>query len=155
MNELTIKLDAIDPVEFFGVDNKKLISLKKSFNKLKIFARGNKITAAGSDRDLELFEKKINELIETYEKYGKVSKQHLEEILDGQNPYETDFPSFKDNVLVYGPSGNLVRAKTPNQQNLVNISEANDVVFAVGPAGTGKTYTAVALAVSGLKKQMG
>ena len=153
MNELTIKLDAIDPVDFFGVNNAKLKILKQSFNKLKIFARGNKLIAAGNDDDLENFQNKIALILKSYEQYGKISKEHLEDIIDGQDPYETDFPEFKENVLVYGTRGNLVKAKTANQRKLVEISENNDVVFAVGPAGTGKTYTAVALAVRALKNK--
>ncbi|MEZ5002632.1 MAG: PhoH family protein [Chitinophagales bacterium] len=153
MNELIIKLDAIDPIDFFGVNNVKLKLLKQTFNKLKIFARGNKIIAAGNEDDLQAFQDKVDEILRTYEKYGKISKDHLEDMLEGANPYETDFPEFKDDVLVYGTRGTLVRAKTANQKKLVEMSEKNDVLFAVGPAGTGKTYTAVALAVRALKNK--
>jgi len=153
LSEITIKLDAIDPVDFFGVNNSKLRLLKRSFNKVKILARGNKITAAGSEEDLKILGEKIDEIISYHDKYGKISNKHLEEILVGTDPYEKNIPDFKDNVLVYGPSGNLVRAKTQNQKKLVGLSEKNDVLFAVGPAGTGKTYTAVALAVRALKNK--
>ena len=153
MSEVTIKLDAVDPIDFFGVNNNNLRFLKQSFNKLKISARGNKITAAGPQSELDLFQHKLEEILKSYDRYGKVSKQHLEEILEGNDPYESDFPEFKDNVLVYGPGGHLVKAKTNNQKKLVAISDKNDVVFAVGPAGTGKTYTAVALAVRALKNK--
>lgn len=153
MIELIIKLDNVDPVDFFGVNNTKLRILKQSFNKLKILARGNKLMATGAQEDLDLFQTKINEILKIYDRYGKISKQHLEEILEGENPYEDEFPNFKEDVLVYGPSGRMVKAKTPNQKKMVKTSEQNDIMFAVGPAGTGKTYTAVALAVRALKNK--
>ena len=153
MSELTIKLETVDPVEFFGFNNNKLKILKKEFNRLNISARGNKIIVAGSQEDLDIFSEKVHLLVEYLERYGKISDQHIEEILQGRNPYETNFPQFKDNVLVHGNNGNLVRARTENQQKLVDYSEDNDILFAVGPAGTGKTYTAVALAVRALKNK--
>ncbi|MCB0508660.1 MAG: PhoH family protein [Chitinophagales bacterium] len=153
MSELTIKLETVDPVEFFGFNNNKLKILKKEFNRLNINARGNKIIVAGSQDDLEIFKEKVHQLVDYLERYGKISDQHLEEILNGKNPYETNFPSFQDNVLVYGTNGMLVRARTENQQKMVAMSEDNDILFAMGPAGTGKTYTAVALAVRALKNK--
>ncbi len=153
MSELTIKLETVDPVEFFGFNNNKLKILKKEFNRLNISARGNKIIVAGSQEDLEIFSEKVHQLVEYLERYGKISDKHIEEILHGRNPYETNFPQFQDNVLVYGNNGTLVRARTENQQKLVDSSENNDILFAIGPAGTGKTYTAVALAVRALKNK--
>ncbi len=153
MSELTIKLETVDPVEFFGFNNNKLKILKKEFNKLNISARGNKIIVAGSQEDLDVFSEKVHQLVEYLERYGKISDQHIEEILHGRNPYETNFPQFQDNVLVYGNNGTMVRARTENQQKLVDSSENNDILFAIGPAGTGKTYTAVALAVRALKNK--
>jgi phosphate starvation-inducible PhoH-like protein len=153
LSELTIKLETVDPVEFFGFNNNKLKILKKEFNKLNISARGNKIIVAGSQEDLDVFSEKVHQLVEYLERYGKISDQHIEEILHGRNPYETNFPQFQDNVLVYGNNGTMVRARTENQQKLVDSSENNDILFAIGPAGTGKTYTAVALAVRALKNK--
>lgn len=153
MSELTIKLETVDPIEFFGFNNNKLKILKKEFSRLNISARGNKIIVAGSIEDLEVFKEKVHQLVEYLEQYGKISDQHIEEILHGRNPYETNFPQFQDNVIVYGNNGNLVRARTDNQKKLVEYSENNDILFAVGPAGTGKTYTAVALAVRALKNK--
>jgi len=153
LSELTIKLETVDPIEFFGFNNNKLKILKKEFSRLNISARGNKIIVAGSIEDLEVFKEKVHQLVEYLEQYGKISDQHIEEILHGRNPYETNFPQFQDNVIVYGNNGNLVRARTDNQKKLVEYSENNDILFAVGPAGTGKTYTAVALAVRALKNK--
>jgi phosphate starvation-inducible PhoH-like protein len=153
LSELTIKLETIEPLEFLGFNNAKFKVLKKAFSKLNIVARGNKIIAIGNQEDLDEFNEKSKLLIEYIEKYGKISEQHIEEILMGENPYETYFPEFKDNVLVHGNNGLLVKARTKNQQELVNSSSENDIVFAIGPAGTGKTYTAVALAVRALKNK--
>jgi phosphate starvation-inducible PhoH-like protein len=153
LSELTIKLESVDPIEFFGFNNNKLKILKREFSKLNIMARGNKLVAAGNQGDLESFDAKIHLLVDYLERYGKISEQHLEEILQGRNPYETQFPQFKDNVIVHGNNGVLVKARTKNQQQLVDLSEDNDIIFAVGPAGTGKTYTAVALAVRALKNK--
>lgn len=153
MSELIIKLETVDPVEFFGFNNNKLKILKREFSRLNINARGNKLMVAGNAEELEAFNEKINQLVDYMERYGKISEQHMEEILVGRNPYETEFPSFKDNVLVHGNNGLLVKARTANQQKMVDLSEGNDILFAIGPAGTGKTYTAVALAVRALKNK--
>ncbi len=154
MTELIIKLETENPVDFFGANNAKLRVLKRKFNKLKIHSRGNKIIANGNEQDLTLLSEKIRTLEAYLDRYGKISDQHLEEILDGSNLSESDFIESKDNVLVYGPHGNMVRAKTANQIRLTELSDKNDVLFAIGPAGTGKTYTAVALAVRALKNKL-
>lgn len=153
MSEITIKLDTVDPIEFLGYNNSRLRILKREFSKLNIMARGNRIMALGNPEELEVFQIKVEQVIHQLERIGKISDQHLEEILRGQNPYETNFPQFQDNVLVHGPHGNLVRARTANQKKLVEMSENNDILLAIGPAGTGKTYTAVALAVRALRNK--
>lgn len=153
MSEITIKLDTVDPIEFLGYNNSRLRILKREFSKLSIMARGNRIMALGSPEELEIFQQKVEQVISQLERIGKISDQHLEEILRGQNPYETHFPQFQDNVLVHGPNGNLVRARTANQKKMVEMSENNDILLAIGPAGTGKTYTAVALAVRALRNK--
>lgn len=153
MSEITIKLDTVDPIEFLGYNNSRLRILKREFSKLNIMARGNRIMALGNPEELESFQQKVEQIISQLERIGKISDQHMEEILRGQNPYETNFPQFQDNVLVHGPHGNLVRARTANQKKLVEMSEDNDILLAIGPAGTGKTYTAVALAVRALRNK--
>ena len=153
MSELTIKLDTIDPIDFLGYNEGKLKIIKKIFNKLNIVARGNKIIAIGNQDDLVEFEQKIKLLVEYLERYGKITEEHIVDILNEENPYETVFPQFKDNVLVHGNNGLLIKARTTNQQNMVDLSSENDILFAIGPAGTGKTYTGVALAVKALKEK--
>lgn len=153
MSEIVVKIDSIDPLEFFGMNNSRLKILKRAYNKLNIVARGSKILAVGSEEVLEEFKGKVDTIIDYLERYGKISDQYLEEILVGNNPYDMRFPEFKDNVLVYGNNGLLVRSRTANQQVMVEKSEDNDILFATGPAGTGKTYTAVTLAVRALKNK--
>lgn len=153
MSEITIKLDSVDPVELLGYNNSRLKLLKREFSKLNIMARGNRLMALGNQEELDTFSEKVSQIVEHLERIGKISDQHLEEILRGSNPYETNFPQFQDNVLVHGPHGNLVRARTANQKKLVELSEDNDILMALGPAGTGKTYTAVALAVRALRNK--
>lgn len=151
MSETVIKLETVHPADFFGYNNTRLELIRKAFNKLKIVARGNKITALGHEDELKIFEGKMNTIIQLFEKTGKITDIQLEAILEGKK--DATFHSSKEAVLVYGNAGKQIRAKTANQKKLVKLSDTNDVVFAIGPAGTGKTYTAVALAVRGLKNK--
>lgn len=154
MSEIVFKLDNINPVDFFGINNAKFKIIQNHFNKLKIFSRGNKLVAAGNEEDLEQLEKRINHIFEILKKNGKVSEHLLSEILieSPKTIYSLE-DKLPDNVIVHGHAGTIVKAKTPNQERLVQLSEKNDILFAVGPAGTGKTYTAVALAVRALKNK--
>ena len=153
MSELIIEIIDIDPVQLLGTNNAKFISIKNSFPTLKIVSRGNKIKAAGSEVELELFKAKVDKLIEYINKYGSIENQQLLDMLEDDNLAKQFLPEKKDDIIVYGNYGNIIRAKTPNQIKLVEESRKNDIVFAVGPAGTGKTYTAVALAVAALKNK--
>lgn len=153
MRELIFEIEDIDPIQLLGSNNNKFSSIKKAFPKLKIVSRGNKIKAAGSEVELELFKAKLQKLIEFIEKYGSIKNQDIIDMLEDQNLANKFLPTEKDNIIVYGNYGNIIRAKTPNQIKLVKESASKDIVFAVGPAGTGKTYTAVALAVAALKSK--
>lgn len=151
MSELTINIEQVNPIDFFGVNNSKLNVLKKKFPLLKVVSRGTKIKAAGSEEELALFEDKVKVLLQYLEKYGKLTPANIDELLNDTEKVAESLPEENKNILVYGANGNIVRARTANQRKLVESSENNDVVFAIGPAGTGKTYTAVALAVRALK----
>jgi phosphate starvation-inducible PhoH-like protein len=153
LSELIINLETVDPVDFFGVNNTNLRILKQSFNKLKILARGDKIMVAGAPEDLDEFQLKVDEIFKFFNRHGKLSKDQLEEILNNAPLPAVETADLLDDVLVYGTGGRLVKAKTPNQKKMVKTLEQNDVMFAIGPAGTGKTYTAVALAVRALKNK--
>jgi len=156
LSELTIELDGIRPIDFYGPNNTKLAIIKKRFSQLNIAARGNKLKVSGNEADLRDFEDRVTVVVEHLERYGQISEPQLDRIMLGAEAPETPGTGPAENredVIVHGPSGNLVKARTVNQRRMVELSEQNDILFAIGPAGTGKTYTAVALAVRALKNK--
>ncbi len=153
MNELIIELTEINPKEFFGAGNANIDLLKKYFPKLKIVARGNKIKVYGDQDHLEEFDKRLDMLVTHFGKYNKLDENIIERILMSDNGQEYLEVATNGEVLVHGVNGRLIKAQTVNQQKLVDLMKKNDMVFAIGPAGTGKTYTGVALAVKALKEK--
>ncbi len=156
MTETIINLETINPIEFFGVNNGKLDLLKKKFPLLKILSRGTQIKLSGSPEQVETAKEKIDLLISYVERNGQVSEQYFEQILGGDDQETVDHFAERHpgEVLVFGPNGKTVRARTQNQKKMVAAADKNDIIFAIGPAGTGKTYTAVALAVRALKNKL-
>lgn len=153
MNELIIELTDIGPREFFGQNNENIDLLKKHFPKLKIVARGNKIKVYGDEEQLDEFDKRFDMLTSHYAKYNKLDENSIERLLTSNGNDVLEASDASGEVLVHGVSGRLIRAVTVNQRRLVDATKNNDMVFAVGPAGTGKTYTGVALAVKALKEK--
>jgi|TARA_R100000306_G_scaffold5149_1_gene7595 phosphate starvation-inducible PhoH-like protein len=153
LNELIIELTEISPREFFGLQNANIDLLKKFFPKLKLVARGSKIKAYGDEEVLEEFDKRITMLLEHFGKYNKIDENIIERVLQSDSKEDYETPASAGDVLVHGVSGKLIKAQTANQRKLVELMGKNDMVFAVGPAGTGKTYTGVALAVKALKEK--
>ncbi|MCB0374499.1 MAG: PhoH family protein [Sinomicrobium sp.] len=153
MNERIIELTEISPKDFFGEHNAHITLLKKHFPELKIVARGNTIKAYGDEAHLTAFDAKLKELVTHFGKYNALNENSIERILTGNNGeyYETSEASGQ--VLVHGVGGRLIKAQTANQRKLVDLVNTNDMVFAIGPAGTGKTYTSVAMAVKALKEK--
>ena len=157
MSEIIINLEGIDPVEFYGVNNANLTILKNAFPKLKIVSRGSKMKVVGNEEEIEKFEEKINQMISMNDRFGNLNKEALQNLLqtETENGKEATVAEvLAEDVLVHGRNGLMVKAKTKNQRLMVKMSEQNDILFAVGPAGTGKTYTAVALAVRALKAKI-
>ncbi len=152
MGELTINVEGVSLVEFFGVNNNKFDVLRKSFPKLKLIPRGNKIKVIGNDQLIENFKSKVESITDFLNQYGTITPHHVAEIASGMRPSAP--PKNKEDVILFGPHGNTVQARTPNQVKLVESVNNNDIVFAIGPAGTGKTYTAVGLAVRALKNRV-
>ncbi|MFT6845198.1 MAG: phosphate starvation-inducible PhoH-like protein [Flavobacteriales bacterium] len=152
MKEKLIQINEVNLIDLFGVNEEKLILLKSYFPKLKIVARGNELKLYGDDDQLERFESKMQLIISYLIKAGRLDKAHIEALMldDG---IELLKASQKDDVLLFGNKGLKISARTPNQQKIVDAVAQNDMVFAVGPAGTGKTYTAVALAIKALKNK--
>lgn len=155
MTETIINLETVNPIEFFGVNNGKLDILKKKFPRLKILSRGTQIKLSGAPEQIENAREKINLAVQYLERNGMMSENYLEQILGGDDEKVTDhfIEHNQTDVLVFGPHGKSVRARTANQKKMVQSIDKNDIVFAIGPAGTGKTYTAVALAVRALKNK--
>ncbi|RIV30823.1 PhoH family protein [Flagellimonas lutimaris] len=153
MNELVIELTEISPQEFFGQQNANIELLKKYFPKLKIVARGNKIKVFGDEELLEEFDKRFDELTGQFAKYNKLDENMIERILTSTSKADYTSSSSSGDVLVHGVSGRLIKAQTANQRRMVDATKVDDMVFAIGPAGTGKTYTGVALAVKALKEK--
>jgi len=153
MTEIIIFLDDIDPVVFLGTNNSILEKIKGFFPKIKIVARGNEIKCIGEEKEITVFAERFNELIEYYNKYGRIEENDLEKyFFDNEHMRSATNGNF-DDVLVFGTNGKPVRARTVNQHLLVSEYRSNDLIIAEGPAGTGKTYTSIALAVRALKNR--
>ena len=148
--EEILKIERIDPLLLLGVNNDKLKIIKNKFPKVNIVSRGNLLKISGSEEDLGDFKRKINNVTDYIEKFGSINEKELGYVLDD---VVKDASNTKEDVIVYGVGGSSIKAKTLNQQKLVDAINVNDLVFAIGPAGTGKTFTAVALAVRALKNK--
>ena len=155
MTDTIINLETVNPIEFFGVNNGKLDILKKKFPRLKILSRGTQIKLSGAPEQIEDARDKINLAVQYLERNGHMTENYFEQILGGDDERVIDnfIERNPNDILVFGPNGKTVRARTANQKVMVSSIDKNDIVFAIGPAGTGKTYTAVALAVRALKNK--
>ena len=154
MNERIIELIDIAPKEFWGAQDTHLETIKKYYPKLKIVARGTTIKAFGEKEVLDEFEKRFERLMLHFTRYNNIDTNVIERVILGDAQEDRKFQA-QDKILVHGVGGKIIKAMTPNQQLLVDTLEKNDMVFAVGPAGTGKTYTGVAMAVKALKRKAG
>jgi phosphate starvation-inducible PhoH-like protein len=152
LNERLIELTEINPNDLFGTQNSHVEILQKFYPKLKIVARGTSLKAYGEPEILDEFEKRLALLIKYFNKYNKLDENSIEHILIS-NGIEHKSTKLNDDVLVHGVGGKLIKAQTINQRKMVEKMAKNDMLFAIGPAGTGKTYTAVALAVKALKEK--
>ena len=146
-----IIIEGVDPRELYGPQNVYLDQIKSLHPRLKIVARGSSLKVLGSEAETQRFDKRMEGLVAYYLKYGHISTEVVDQAFVG-GIAEQDVPVDKD-VIVYGNNGNIIRARTVNQQKLVKLYDRNDLLFAVGPAGSGKTYTAIALAVRALKER--
>lgn len=155
MTEKTIELEGIDPRELYGPGGGNWETMTALFPKLKLVARGSTLKALGEKSDIEIFEKRLRSLLSYYAKYGHMSREVVERMMSGlaSGAVSGDGERADKDVIVYGNNGNIVRARTQNQQKLVSLYDTKDLLFAVGPAGSGKTYTAIALAVRALKNK--
>jgi len=153
LNELILELEQIAPNDFFGPQNKNIKLINGYFPKLKIIARGNKITALGDEQILDEFDKRMEMLFQYFGNYNSINENIIERVLTSNSEKDYQTSDKSGLVLLHGVNGRLIKAKTSNQRKLVDLVMKNDMVFAIGPAGTGKTYTGVALAVKALKNK--
>jgi len=153
MAEKLIYLEGVDPVDFYGVNNVRFNKFIELYPDLKVVSRGNEIRITGEKRRLEDFEDKVDLLIRYLRKFQKISIPDMEDLLNGTANHKMEAPGPDDEVLLHGESGRKIRAITVNQKRLVDEADNNDLLIAVGPAGTGKTYTAIAMAVKSLKER--
>lgn len=149
MIERIIILDSVDPVIFFGINNVNIQLIKSLYPKLRIVARGNVMKVIGEELDMLAFEEKIHELEKHCEEFNTLNEEAILQIVRGSLPA----PVKQDNLIIHGMNGKAITARTANQQKLVETFQKNDLIFAIGPAGSGKTYTAIALAVKALKNK--
>lgn len=152
MIETKISIGSINPVDFYGVNNTKLQLIKNFFPKMTISARGNDIIAKGDSHDIQVFSEKIDALIEHYNKYNILTESNIKRIILEDTPELKD-PEDPSDIILFGNHGKIIKARTKNQAKLVELAEQNDLLFALGPAGSGKTYTAIALAVRALRNR--
>ena len=149
MNERSIILDNVDPVIFYGVNNCNIQLIRNLFPKLRMAARGNVIKVIGDEQETSVFEEKVKKLEDYCSRYNKLTEDVILDVIKGEPPKELKM----DEAIIYGVNGKPISGRTPNQQLLVKTYQQNDLTFALGPAGTGKTYIAIALAVRALKNK--
>ena len=157
MNELIITVENLNPVLIWGSNNEYFEIIKRNFPKIKLVARGHDVKALGDEAEINIFKLKFEEIIKHIDQYQSLNTNDLEQIL-GNNIVlnsEIENPTNRGGAepIVFGPNGLVIKARTSNQRKMVDSITKNDIIFAVGPAGTGKTYTAVALAVRALKNK--
>lgn len=146
LSEIILTIEGIDPVELYGEKDVKLNLLRKAFPDISITARGNNLKLSGEKKFTQAAKGKFEQMVRLLKDRHDLPVQMVEELLlNGSNPFQAHISESASKVLVHGNDGRVIRVKTLNQRKLVEASESNDVVFAIGPAGTGKTYTAVAL----------
>jgi len=153
LNERIIELTEVNPKELFGVNNANLDILKKFFPKLKIVARGAKIKLFGENEILNEFEKRFEMIVDYYTRFNSLDENSIERLLTTNGKESSKNTTKAKDVILHGVSGRTIKARTQNQRKMVTSMSNNDMLFAVGPAGTGKTYTAIAIAVKALKER--
>jgi phosphate starvation-inducible protein PhoH and related proteins len=154
--EKVVNLENISLIDFLGVENKNIDSLAAAFPKSKIVSRGNQIVLKGSTAEIVQIDDILNSLIDHYHKYGRITQENVKAYISREEEIalpDTPDGTSADDVIVYGTKGTAIKAKTVNQQKLVDAVRDRDLVFALGPAGTGKTYISVAMAVKALKNK--
>ena len=150
MAEKILHIETVDPLDLYGVQCSRLDILKRAFPKIQIVARGHDVKLLGDEQQIADFEDKFRQVVHFLDTYNRLSDDDLVQILNNQQQHQSDAP---DDLIVFGNNGRAIRARSANQQRMVKSLEDNDMLFATGPAGSGKTYTAIALAVRALRNR--
>ncbi len=153
MSETVINLEVYNLIDIYGVNDKNLNTIKRMFPKLKLVARGDELIVIGEEAEAEQFKQRFSLLLLSYDTFGRISETDIQQLMASEETLVPGVPVADRDVLVHGRSGMLIKARSANQQRMVDAMEKNDMLIAIGPAGTGKTYTAVALAVRALKNK--
>ncbi len=151
--EKIVYLDTVEPISIFGVNNVKLKKIKQCFPKIKIIARGNELKAIGEELEIKNFEQKVHLFIEHFHEFNTLTEKNIDDLMHPPRNGEDVSAAKQEGVLIFGTNGKHIKPQTPHQHEMVNKSDTNDLLFAVGPAGTGKTYIAIALAVKALRNK--
>ncbi|NRA51608.1 MAG: PhoH family protein [Phaeodactylibacter sp.] len=156
MSEIILTVESVDLVELYGENNSKLNLLREAFPSVTITSRGSSVKMTGEKKDTQSAKAKFEMMVRLLQEHKQLPVQMVQDLINGNNPFEARISkeNAANKTILHGRNGRQIKAKTHNQMRLIEASESNDVVFAVGPAGTGKTYTAVALAVKALKNRM-
>ncbi|HNS18325.1 MAG TPA: PhoH family protein [Bacteroidales bacterium] len=154
MTEKIFSIESYSALDIYGVNDRNVQLIRNGFPLLKFVIRGEFIKVIGEENEIEQFDRKFSAMLLHYDKFGKLTERDVEQIIgQAEDPGYDQVGEMASDILLHGRQGNLIKARTANQQKLVESTEKNDLVFAIGPAGTGKTYTAVALAVRALKNR--
>ena len=150
MSEKLITLSNIELIKLFGTNNRKLDKIKNLFPQIKIVSRGERLKIIGNSDQVRYFEQKLTAFIKHINQYNSLTLSQIERLVEGN---ESEILKTKDDIILHGQNGKIIKARTANQRKMINDIKKNDMLFAIGPAGTGKTYTAVAIAVKSLKNK--
>jgi phosphate starvation-inducible protein PhoH and related proteins len=153
MNERLILIEGIDPLALYGVNNSNFNHILSHFPKLKIIARGDELKVLGEEKEILVLEDKVHRMIDFFRKYNRLNEDNVKDFLNETDDTLSQAEEEFGDALVYGNNGKIIKARTVNQRLLVDMYRENDLLFAIGPAGSGKTYTAIALAVRALKNK--
>jgi phosphate starvation-inducible PhoH-like protein len=154
LSEILLTIENVELIDFYGQNDVKLNLVKKVFTDVSITPRGNQIKLKGEKKRVQECKATLEMMLKMLQQFGELTNQGIQDLLNGENPFESKLKTDSRNIILYGRTGNAITPRTRNQKKIVELSEINDILFAIGPAGTGKTYTAVALAVRALKQNL-
>jgi phosphate starvation-inducible PhoH-like protein len=150
-SEIILTIENVELIEFYGQNDAKLHLVKKAYSDVNIIPRGNQLKLTGDKKRVQECKATLEMMLRMLQEFGELNAQAVQNLLNGENPFESKLKTDSKNIILYGRTGQAIVARTKNQKKIVELSDINDILFAIGPAGTGKTYTAVALAVKALK----